>query len=913
MRNYKNISIVKKTSFLIFLISIVLIALVYSINYYFSFEKEDIILVNISKDNAYKLQIVDDLISKYENKSIMLKIEEILNEYERTNELLKKGGKYEYENNYYTIREANNLELKKLYELDNLFILLKENIQTILNSNNDTILKNESLSVVKQNIIDFKKTNFNLTNLYIKARNENKKSIQYFIYIILAFNFLLIVFVFIINKNIAKRLNKLLENVEVLAKGRVPKRNSIKLLDEIGNISMSINNIANNIENASKFSKEIGEGNYNTEYTVSSENLLGKSLIEMRSKLIKAYEIRLIRDNEDEQRNWTTSGFAKFGEILRSNNDNIEELSNNIISNLIKYVNANQGGFFLINDENENNKYLELISSYAFDRKKFSDKKIEWGSGLVGTCAIENETIFLTDVPNNYVNITSGLGGSNPRCILIVPIKLNEEIIGVIELASFNIFEKFEIEFIEKVAESIASTMISVKTNLKTRELLNISQEQSEILAQKEENLTNNLLELRETQEKALKQSEEFEIFTNAVNHTMIRAEYDPKGYLTYANTKFIEKLGFNNSSDIIGKNIISFIDPIDKEKFYTDWNTLANGGSHFEGDVKHTKKDGKDIWLMSTYVCKRKPDGTIDSVLFLATDITDKKEKDLSNKAEIEAINLSSMKVELDSEGRIYDCNKQFVDNLKYNHNEIIGVKINNLISKSYLAEFELKWSSLFNGESYKGVMPFIDSNGGDKWFQGAASTVKDYHGGIKQIIYIATDVTEQKIMEFEAIKQTEILKQQDKQLREAQNVLEQKLNETRNEMVNQFKEIEVVKVRNELTLEGMVDAILTFDNEGKILFFNKAAEDLWGYNKKDILNKNIAKLFSENTINSDDFVSRLIDTNKEKHVSVRQEVNILTAKNEESSVLMLISEANIEGSKTYTAFVQNIEMELF
>ena len=91
-----------------------------------------------------------------------------------------------------------------------------------------------------------------------------------------------------------------------------------------------------------------------------------------------------------------------------------------------------------------------MTACYAYDRKKFTDKRIEWGDGLIGTCAQEKGTIHLTNLPDNYVSITSGLGKATPKSLLIVPLIINEQVHGVIELASFNTFEKFEVDFVEK-------------------------------------------------------------------------------------------------------------------------------------------------------------------------------------------------------------------------------------------------------------------------------------------------------------------------------------------------------------------------------------------------------------------------------------------------------------------------------
>jgi GAF domain-containing protein len=190
---------------------------------------------------------------------------------------------------------------------------------------------------------------------------------------------------------------------------------------------------------------------------------------------------------EDKKRNWTTEGLAKFGDILRNNTDDLAALANNIISNLVKYIGANQGGLFVINDHNTNEVFLELIACYAWEKKKFIEKKVQKSEGLVGQVWQEGELIYITDIPQDFIKITSGLGGANPNSILVVPLKVNEETYGVIELASFQKFEQYQIDFMTKLAESIASTLAAAKTNERTKFLLEQSQQQTEEMRAQEE------------------------------------------------------------------------------------------------------------------------------------------------------------------------------------------------------------------------------------------------------------------------------------------------------------------------------------------------------------------------------------------------------------------------------------------
>ena len=310
--------------------------------------------------------------------------------------------------------------------------------------------------------------------------------------------------------SLARPINHTKNILLSMSKGVLPKEKLKVGSDEVGQMAKALNLVVQGLKDIFNFSLEIGKGNFDTNFKpLSDEDVLGYSLLEMRNELKKAAAEEEKRKVEDNQRNWATQGVAMFSDILRKNNDNLEALSYEVISNMVKYTNSNQGGIFIVNDNDVEHYFLEMKACYAYDRKKFLTKTIEVGEGLVGRCYQEKEKIFLTEIPDDYIKITSGLGDDNPKCLLLVPLVYNDVIFGIIEIASFNIYQQFEIEFIERISESIAATISSTKANIQTSLLLEQSRQQAEEMSSQEEEMRQNMEELRATQEQSARREDE--------------------------------------------------------------------------------------------------------------------------------------------------------------------------------------------------------------------------------------------------------------------------------------------------------------------------------------------------------------------------------------------------------------------
>ncbi len=483
--------------------------------------------------------------------------------------------------------------------------------------------------------IDFtrKKIFENINDFSEKIKIKKNNAEQSFLFkLILTLIIFIIISIFIYTKIYFATIN-FLENINkkmfLLEKGNfIEKFESLKEKD-LSNLFKSLFKLNSNLKSVKMFVEEIGKGNLEAKINIfNNKGEIGSALIKMRNELKILSDERKKQKVDENLRNWTTEGISKFNDILRKTN-NLEKLGNEIIRNLIFYMDANQGGILIHNKINENEEFLELIASYAYDRKKFIKKKILMGEGLVGTCALEKKTVYMKNIPENYIEITSSLGSSNPKNLLIVPLKLENEILGIVEIASFKNFENYQISFLEKVSENIASTLKSLKVNTQTKELLRQAQMQTEELASKEEEMRQNMEELKATQEEASRKEVISDEFVNAVNITTMHANIDLNGKFKNANEKFLKKIG-ENLYDIKFHYFNEILINSEMKKYFNEkWDKMLKNSKYFSNEL-HLKTKINNFWIYGTFIPVLNEENKINKIIFLAYDITERKNKEI-------------------------------------------------------------------------------------------------------------------------------------------------------------------------------------------------------------------------------------------------------------------------------------------
>lgn len=430
---------------------------------------------------------------------------------------------------------------------------------------------------------------------------------------------------------------KLLKIIDLLANGELPQKIKLGVSDEIGEMANHLNDLVESLRNTAQFALQIGRGEYDAQFTPKSDNdSLGLALLSMRENI-------QLSNQRDEERNWIINGKAEIANILSKTTD-IERLGEEVIEHVIKKIGAVQGAFYTVNTINprENEEiFIELNASYAYNKKKYLNGKYKFKEGLIGQAAIEQDTILRTEVPENYVTITSGLlGDKKPSALLIRPLMTvvdrQEQVLGAIEFAGFSNFDQRSVHFVEEVSEIIARTVFNIKVNEETAELLKLSEQNAEELAYNQAVLEQNAEVMEATRKELDRKNKELEQQIEEVqrandktrllleNASEVITIYKENAEITYISPSVEKILGYS-MDEMIGLSDITFISD-GKSSFRDMFQSLI-----LEPDEKRTiqyryqTKDGGEIWLEATGT-NLLSDPAIQGIVVNSRDITERR-----------------------------------------------------------------------------------------------------------------------------------------------------------------------------------------------------------------------------------------------------------------------------------------------
>ncbi len=489
-----------------------------------------------------------------------------------------------------------------------------------------------------------------------------------------------IIFIILVSNYLAKPIDTLKDMMRSLAKGdfNIDIKKQLRGLgaSEFTSLLHSITNLTNSLTQTAKFATQIKDGNLDAEYkTTLKNNVIGKALVNMRDNLKENKRKEEERLSEEKRNQWATEGHSKFSDILRTHISDIHKLSNEVIDHLVPYINVNQGGMFIRtqNPNDPKNEVLELYGVFAYGHERFHKRIIGMDEGLIGACAMEKHTIILNNVPDDYADISSGLGQAKPKAVMFVPLVFNDYLYGVMEFASFRTFEKYQISFVERISENVASTIANAKINQQTSMLLEQSREQSKMMEQRENELKEEIGSLQKYLETLQTEHLQMEKINHALNRTIMMAQFTLKGETIDANRKFSLRYTLD-INDIKRKNIYEILQlTLGKyDDFKKIWDNVKQGATEnyvAEFKINNTIRKVRNM-LVPVYDSNNKP----DKILVLAFDVTNQ----IAQEDELE----KTKKLYAKNNAEIAECKekiKQYENDIEQLNKELMDAKKQN------------------------------------------------------------------------------------------------------------------------------------------------------------------------------------------------------------------------------------------
>ncbi|MEM6522192.1 MAG: PAS domain S-box protein [Bacteroidota bacterium] len=561
------------------------------------------------------------------------------------------------------------------------------------------------------------------------------------------------------SKYLTRSLDSLKSTLELVGNGILPHKVDKTSSDEIGLMAHSLDYLVQTLKKTAGFAQQIGEGNFDANFKpISNDDALGNALVGMRDNLIEG-------EKKDKERNWIVTGVAEIGEILRAHNS-IDTLGDEVIQYIIGKIDAVQGAFYVIDDD-ENDPHLTMKASYAYNRKKHIEVSFKFAEGLVGQAAAEMDTVLRTEIPEDYITITSGiLGDRRPTAILIVPLITQEKVYGVLEFAGLKEFNASMVKFVEELSVILARTVFNIKVNERTRQLLSESQTMSSELQEKQEILRQNAEEMQATQEELQKSNTKLEEQIEEVNRTQKRMQlllenasevitiYEEDETVRYISPSVEPILGYTQK-EMMGKSDLDKVGDEFKDTFHKMFSKLKeNPDEQVTIQYEYKTKEGDFIWIESTGT-NFMSNPAIHGLIVNSTDITERRraEQEQRMRSKMQALSENSpdliTRLEDKSISYINPVIEDYTGNApdSYLNQSFDALDLNKTILDRWL---EIVEEVNANSAKVSTEMDF-PSEMGDRVMQVNAIPEFDEQETLESVLVVSHDITDRKIIELE------------------------------------------------------------------------------------------------------------------------------------------------------------------
>jgi len=591
-----------------------------------------------------------------------------------------------------------------------------------------------------------------------KERVKTAKNILLTLYVLLSLFYLIIVL--IISNSIIVPLLRANDYLSKLTKGELPSRFDMDIKGEMNVFINRLNHLVYSLKEKKDFAIQLSNNNLDQELALKSrKDILGKALISLQNNLKSSQDEHEKFQQENRLRQYINEGLARISGILQQYNNDLDKLSIELIRELVKYLEIVQGALYLVITDENQQEVIELTGVYAYDRQKYMTKTIQFGQGLVGTCALEKKPIKPKKLPDDYIYITSGLGDSPPNHLFLMPVINEDKLEGVIELAGLKDFEDYQIELIKAIANALGTALSSIRMNDQTSELLKKSQQQASEMAEQEEEMRQNMEELQATQEEASRREEETINLLDAYHKTVMVIDYELNGTIINISDNYCHFLSVDKNKIIGQIHGKLFGIHSESENEVKLWSSLKSGDKQVRVE-QYTTANQEVKWLYQLYTPVYNNANQVHKVVNIAFDITEQKNNEISMHAKEESmkhekfelnmlnkmIEQSIARADFSEQGQLMDFNKNFLRLIGHEADEIKDKVYSEYLNKVEIEKFDNIWANLIQTQKpISTIFRRTKPNGENVWISATFHAVlTSKNNQIDRIIMFGTNITE-------------------------------------------------------------------------------------------------------------------------------------------------------------------------
>ncbi len=570
-------------------------------------------------------------------------------------------------------------------------------------------------------------------------------------------------------------ISEIFSNQEILAHElEIEKMNSVlenKVLEKTKDLQIKVEELQANEEEIKQNLEEM--------HTIQDELQNQTLTLEENKKQLEftAQELQT-KQQEMEIKQWIETNLTEFDATMRLHyGKNLHDFVDVILQKLALLVNITQGAIYVFEEQNQS---LVMYAGYACNPQNVKKNTFKSGEGIVGQIIRNKRFILLKQLPHEQgAVVSSALAKIYHKNLLIMPLLYNDELQGAIEIAILDEFPKKYQDFLERLSKNIASTIQSMQGVLRTQKLLESSQEITRKLQE-------NASELEKTKQEAEAKALAYQRQFNALDQSLLMLECEAEGKIIRANDKFLQ-LSKYPQNELVGQHFSIFL----TEKFIhsTKYKQLAlqiRRQEFVEVEYDCITKDKTLFWIKAYFYSLG--EGKERKIMVLAYDITTEKEQDfrimeqlqalreneeqMHNTLEtmqilqeekdytarelqeqLNAINVSSVVLIFTPDEKISFVNEKFLQLTDYTEEELRLQKHQNILSTKYASSksYQKLWERLRNNGAVESEFDFLAKNGERIWLRGSYYPILNNKDEISKIMFIASNITQEKIQQEE------------------------------------------------------------------------------------------------------------------------------------------------------------------